>query len=83
MRECDEPGCRYPATEEWRDRKVCYSCLEVLKLKDRMRRPPECSEPGCRHPVSREFGGKRLCQDCWEKYRAQRERAELELKRLG
>lgn len=40
----------------------------------------ECQEPGCRYPANADFHGKKLCQDCYEKYKAEEERMELEMK---
>lgn len=40
----------------------------------------ECEEPNCRYPATQDFSGKKLCQDCYEKYKAEQERLELELK---
>ncbi|MBW2964744.1 hypothetical protein KY363_04755 [Candidatus Woesearchaeota archaeon] len=82
MKECSEPDCRYPATETFRGRSVCYDCLERLR-DSASSQDDECEEPGCRYPAVKEFGGKRLCQDCWEKYKAEQDKVELELKRLG
>ncbi len=40
----------------------------------------ECEEPGCRYPAKQNFNGKILCQDCWEKYKAEQDRMEQELR---
>ncbi|NQU78749.1 hypothetical protein HQ545_03180 [Candidatus Woesearchaeota archaeon] len=34
MRECSEPGCRYPAIRDYNGLTVCHDCFSVYKDKE-------------------------------------------------